>query len=100
MAPLLFDDETLSEARRTRDPVAKAGPTPRAPRKKARRRTDDGRPLHSLTTLPAELATRCRNTCRVATDPATPPLTSLAEPTATQRRARELIQTSPVPGTA
>ena len=62
LAPLLFDDETLAEARRTRDPVAKAGPTPRARWKKARRRTDDGMPLHSLNTLLAELATRCRNT--------------------------------------
>ncbi|MCY4563415.1 MAG: transposase, partial [Gammaproteobacteria bacterium] len=101
LAPLLFDNETLVEARRTRDPVAKAGPTRRARWKKARRRTDDGRPLQNLSTLLAELAMHRRNTCRVAADPTTPALTTLlTEPTATQRQARELIQTFPVPGTA
>ena len=68
-APLLFDDETLADDRRTRDPVAAAQPTARARHKKASRRTDDGWPLHSLDTLLGELATRCRNTCRVPADP-------------------------------
>ena len=45
-APLLFDDETLADARRTRDPVAPAKPTERSRHKKASRRTDDGWPLH------------------------------------------------------
>ena len=58
LAPLPFDDETLLEARRTRDPVATSKPTPRAREKKARRQTDDGLVLHSLDTLIAELATR------------------------------------------
>ena len=98
-APLLFDDETLAEARRTRDPVAPAQPTDRARHKKACRRTDDDAPLHSLDTLLAELATRCRNTCRVPADPAAPPLSLLTEPTPTQRRAAHLIEMFPVPGT-
>ena len=100
LAPLLFDDETLAEARRTRDPVAKAEPTPRARWKKARRRTDDGQPLHSLGTLLAELATRCRNTCRMPAQPEAPTFTLTTQPTATQRRAAELVATFPVPGTA
>ena len=100
LAPLLFDDETLAEARRTRDPVAKTEPTPRARRKKARRRTDDGQPLHSLGTLLAELATRCRNTCRMPAQPEAPTFTLTTQPTATQRRAAELVATFPVPGTA
>ena len=54
LAPLLFDDETLHQARRTRDPVATAKPTLRAREKKARRRTDDGLAPHSLDTLLAE----------------------------------------------
>ena len=97
---MLFDDETLREARRTRDPVATAKPTPRAREKKARRRTDDGLPLHSLDTLIAELATRCRNTCRVLADPAAPPFALLTEPSQTQRRAAQLIEMFPVPGPA
>ena len=99
MAPLLFDDETLEQARRTRDPVAAAKPTPRAREKKTRRRTDDGLVLHSLDTLLAELATRCRNTCRVLSDSTAPPFSLLTEPTETQRRAAKLIEMFPVPGT-
>ena len=100
VAPLLFGDETLEAARRTRDPVAAAKPTPRAREKKARRRTDDGLALHSLDTLLAELATRCRNTCRVLSDPTAPAFSLLTEPTHTQRRVAELIEMFPVPGTA
>ena len=100
LAPLLFDDETLHEARRTRDPVATAKPTPRAREKNAGRRTDDGLALHSLDTLIAELATRCRNTCRVLCDPAAPPFALLTEPSRTQRRAAQLIEMFPVPGPA
>ena len=100
MAPLLFEDETREAARRTRDPVTPAKPTPRAREKKARRRTDDGLALHSLDTLLAELATRCRNTCRVLSDPAAPAFPLLTEPTQTQRRVAELIEMFPVPGTA
>ena len=99
LAPLLFDDETLEQARRTRDPVAAAKPTPHAREKKTRRRTDDGLDLHSLDTLLAELATRCRNTCRVLSDPTAPPFSLLTEPTQTQRRAAKLIEMFPVPGT-
>ena len=99
-APLRFDDETLADARRTRDPVATAQPTARARHEKASRRTDDGAPLHRLDTLLGELATRCRNTCRVPADPSAPPLSLLTEPTPTQRRAANLIGSFPVPGTS
>ena len=99
-APLLFGDETLADDRRTRDPVAPAKPTACARRKKASRRTDDGAPLHSLDTLLGELATRCRNNCRVPADPSAPPLSVLTEPTPTQRRAARLIESFPVPGTS
>ena len=98
-APLLFDDETVAEARRTRGPVAPAKPTDRARHKKTCRRTDDGTPLHSLDTLLAEFATRCRNLCRVPADPAASPLSLLTEPTPTQRRAAQLVEIFPLPGT-
>ena len=100
VAPLLFDDETLEEARATRDPVAAAKPTPCAQYKKARRRTDDGLALHSLETLIAELATRCRNTCRVQSDPTAPAFSLLTEPTETQRRVAQLIEMFQVPAAA
>ena len=87
-------------ARRTRDPVAPANPAARTRHEKASRRTDDGTPLHRLDTLLGELATRCRNTCRVPADPSAPPLSLLTEPTPTQRRAANLIGSFPVPGTS
>jgi hypothetical protein len=95
-APLLFDDDTLEQERQTRDPVAPATPTPHARHQKTTRRTADGLPLHSFDTLIAELATRCRNTCRLKAAPDTAPFIQITEPTAIQRRAQDLIKTFPV----
>jgi hypothetical protein len=72
--------------------------TPAAKRKKAQCRTQIGLPLHSLDPLIAELATRCRNTCRIKSDPQASTFPQLT--TKTQRRARDLIKSFPVPGTA
>ena len=99
-APLLYEDQTLSEDRKTRNPIAPAKPTPEAKPKKAQRRTEDGLPLHSLDALITELATCCRNTCRIKSDPTAPTFPLLTEPTEIQRRARKLIKLFPVPGTA
>jgi hypothetical protein len=65
LAPLLFDDETLTETRRTRHPVRPAEPSPAARKKKAEKRTTDGFVVHSFSTLMAALGTRCRNRCRI-----------------------------------
>ena len=100
LAPLLFDDETLEQDRRTRDPVAPAEPSPAAKRKKTRRQTDDGLPVHSFETLIAELATRCRHRCRLMADPEAPTVQRLTEPTSIQQRVLDLIDAFPVPGTA
>lgn len=67
LAPLLFDDEQLSEDRLSRDPVAPAEPSAAAQNKKRARQTADGLPVHSFSTLLAELGTRCRNRCRANT---------------------------------
>lgn len=95
-APLLFEDDTLEQERQARDPVAPAKPTPHARRKKATRRTDEGLPLHSLDTLIADLATRCRNTCRLGHAPDAPVLIQITAPTQLQRRAQDLIDAFPV----
>lgn len=89
-APLLFEDEELPQQRQQRDPVAPAQPSPSARRKKATRLTSDGLPLHSFKTLLAELAKRCRNTCRVKTDPASR-FTTLTDPSPLQARALQLL---------
>ena len=59
LAPLLFDDEDHAHRAR-RDPVLKAEPSASAKRKKTKRETEDGLPLHSFKTLMAEMATRAR----------------------------------------
>lgn len=96
LAPLLFDDEELDAERQRRDPVLPARPSVSAQRKKLQRRTDDGLPVHSLETLLAELATRCRNRCRLNADPNSPAFEQLTELTPVQQRAFELVRAFPV----
>lgn len=98
LAPLLFDDEELPVARHQRDPVAPAKPSPSAKRKKTQRRTQDGLPIHSFTTLMAELGTRCRHRCRLKAVPDTPAIDQETEPTPLQARAMALIRSFPVAG--
>jgi transposase len=96
LAPLLFDDEELAVERNTRDPVAPAEPSDSAQRKKSDRRTGEGLPLHSFSTLMAELATRCRHRCRLKLDSQSPIIYQDTEPTTLQARALELIRLLPV----
>ena len=67
-APLLFEEEDLENARRSRDPVAPAESSPEVKRKKATRQTIHHLPVHSLETLLQQLGTRCRNTHVLASD--------------------------------
>lgn len=96
LAPLLFDDEELAVERSRRDPVAPAKPSDSAKRKKNDRHNGDGLPIHSFSSLMAELATRCRHRCRLKSDPNSPIIHQYTEPTALQARALELIQLLPV----
>ena len=96
LAPLLFDDEDLDAHRARRDPVLAAQPSASAKRKKTKRRTEEGLPIHSFATLMAELGTRARHRCRTASDPDGPRLQRLTEPTPLQRRALELVKAFPV----
>ena len=82
-----------------RDPVAPAKPSKAAQKKKSQRRTEEGMPIHSFSTLMAELGTRCRHRCRLKADPDTPSIEQDTEPTPLQARALELIRMFPVPGT-
>jgi len=92
LAPLLFEDERLAEARATRDPVAPARPSPEVQRKKAERLTPDGLPLHSFGTLLKHLANVARNRCRIKSDPQGPTWSQLTEPDPLQARAFELLK--------
>jgi transposase len=96
LAPLLFDDEELQELRTTRDPVNPAKPSASARKKKTRRTTEDGYPVHSFQTLLAELATRCRNRCRVKSQPDAPVFPQLTEYSPLQDKALQLLGLLPV----
>ena len=96
LAPLLFDDENLDEERKKRDPVAQARPSRSARRKKVKRVTADGLPVHSFETLLGELATRCRNQCRIKSDPSGASFTQLTQRTPLQARVLELLNLYPV----
>ena len=65
LAPLLFDDEQLTDNKKTRDPVAPAKPSIEAKRKKSNRKTADGLPIHSFKTLLEELGMYMRNYCSI-----------------------------------
>jgi transposase len=91
LAPLLFDDEELDEQRSKRDPVKPAQPSASAKRKKVVRYTPDGLEIQSFQTLLAQLATRCRNRCRMKHDPSAPRFYQLTEPTPLQEKAFQLL---------
>jgi len=90
LAPILFrdDDKPAAAAKRT-NPVAAAQRSDVALAKAARKHTHDDTPVHSFTTLLADLATLCANHIQPAHD--TPAFTKLTTPTALQRRAFELL---------
>ena len=95
LAPILFEDDDREGARAQRNsPVEPARVSESARAKAADKRTPDGLPVHSLTTLLADLATLTLNE---VTLPGSPdhafPL--LATPTELQRRAFELLEIDP-----
>ena len=93
---LMFTDED-QEAKETRDPVAPAQRSAAAQRKASRHQQDDGTPVHSFQTLLADLASVTRNTCRMShTEGEASTFPVLTIPNATQKRAYELIETTPM----
>jgi hypothetical protein len=88
LCPLLFDDETLTEGRKTRHPVKPAKASVSAQKKKTHKETLDGLPVHSFNTLMAALGTRCRNRFRMGSGIS---FTRLTEPTPLQAEAFRLL---------
>ena len=93
LAPILFcdHDKPAAHAKRT-DPVAAAQRSNPALAKASRKRTEDDYPVHSFTSLLADLATICANHIQPNHD--VPPFTIITTPTALQRRAFELLGVS------
>jgi hypothetical protein len=90
LAPILFhdNDKPAAAAKRT-NPVAPAQRSDAALKKAARKRTNDGTPVHSFTTLLADLATICANQIQPTQD--MPAFTKITNPTPVQRQAFELL---------
>jgi len=88
LAPLLFQDHDRANPGERASVVAKAEISPAARRKKARRETEDGLPVHSFRTLLAELATASRTRVRVGEHA----FDKLAQLTPLQERAFQLLE--------
>jgi hypothetical protein len=94
LAPLLFTDDDKATAHAARhSPVAPAARSPQALAKAATKRTEDGLPVHSLTSLLAGLATICLNQIQPA-DPALPGFRLVTAPTPLQRQILDLLGVS------
>jgi len=85
---------TTNTARRQKrtDPVAAAERSDAALTKAARKRTEDDYPVHSFTSLLADLGTLCVNHIQPADN--MPAFTKLTTPTPLQRRAFDLLDVS------
>ena len=87
LAPLLFDDEDRAGAEAARTSVVAPARVSQSARRKARRkRSDEGRPVHSFRTLLRDLATVTKNTVAPRL-PGAEPFDILARPTELQREA-------------
>jgi hypothetical protein len=93
LAPILFyDNDKPAAAAKRADPVAAAQRSDAALAKAARKRTDDDTPVHSFTSLLADLATICANQIQPADD--MPAFTMITTPTPLQRQAFDLLAVS------
>src|SRR6478672_6140211 len=93
LAPILFvDNDKPAAATKRANPVAAAQRSDTALKKAARKRTAEDTPVHSFTSLLADLATLCANHIQPADD--MPAFTMTTTPTPLQRRAFELLDVS------
>ena len=90
LAPILFqDNDKPAAAAKRANPVAAAERSDAALAKAARKHTTENTPVHSFTSLLAELATICANQIQPADD--LPAFIKITTPTPVQRQAFELL---------
>jgi hypothetical protein len=93
LAPILFQDNDKPAAHAKRaNPVAPARRSNAALAKASRKRTADNYPVHSFTSLLADLVTICANYIQPADD--MPTFTMITTPTQLQQRAFNLLGVS------
>ena len=96
LAPLLFEDEAPA----LRDsPVKPAQPSPEAKAKAATRKTPDGNPVHSVTTLLKDLATVTLNRVTLPTQPNSA-FTLVTKTTPLQAKVFRMLDIDPASGVA
>jgi len=89
---LMFSDTDQAD-KAARDPVAPAQRSQQAQDKVVSRTLADGTPVHSFSTLMAELGSIVRNTCRTpGAAPEAPTFDIVTTPNVTQRHALDLIR--------
>lgn len=91
LAPMLFHDEGIDAERASRDPVAKAIPTPMAVRKRSTKTDAEGNTLHSFRSLLQTLAARARNWTVTRTGPIPIRTVQHTLPDRTQEKAFQLL---------
>ncbi len=92
LAPLLFQDDQPQVARAQRNsPIEPAEVSPSAKAKASTKKTPGGLPVHSLSTLLADLATLTRNQVSLPSNP-DQTFTLLTKPTPLQTRAFKLLE--------
>lgn len=90
LAPILFqDNDKLAATTKRTNPVAAAERSDDALAKAARKRTTEDTPVHSFTSLLADLATVCANHIQPADD--LPAFTKVTTPTPLQHQAFKLL---------
>ncbi len=93
LAPILFvDNDKPAGAAKRPNPVAAAQRSDTALAKASRKRTKDNHPVHSFTSLLADLATICAN--HIQPTHAMPAFTMITNPTPVQQRAFQLLGVS------
>jgi Transposase DDE domain len=95
--PLLYEDEELETARRTRDPVKPAQPSASAQAKKMTHTTADGFPVHDFRSLLAHLGTRSRVTYQIGAVGSAVTFQQLSQPDEIQAEAIRLLKMPAVP---
>jgi len=92
LAPVLFDDADPEAGEALRPSVvAPARRSPEALDKASTKRTDKGQPVHSFQTLLEDLATLAKNRIQPKNG-ASPPFDVITTPSASQKKALELLQ--------
>ena len=95
LAPVLFqDDDPAAAAAERSSPIQEASVSPKAQRKSARKRTENGFPVHSLDTLMGDLATLTLNQLSLPGQPESVFLT-LTQPTPLQAEVFRLLEINP-----